>query len=74
MGGPKDSRNTSAHLPLGPDRIHCTLDKPVSEMKDVIAQNAPGVYKFRAKVIDFYPKQMMDWIVAYCDSCEEGKQ
>lgn len=43
-------------------------------MKDVIAQNAPGVYKFRAKVIDFYPKQMMDWIVAYCDSCEEGKQ
>jgi hypothetical protein len=43
-------------------------------MSTVMNAKKTGTFKFRAKIVDLYPRAMHEWVVAYCDLCEGGKE
>ncbi|KPV72994.1 uncharacterized protein RHOBADRAFT_55240 [Rhodotorula graminis WP1] len=38
-------------------------------ISSALALKAEGMYRFRARVIDFYPDRLEDWVRAFCPTC-----
>ncbi|GAA6033519.1 hypothetical protein JCM8097_001435 [Rhodosporidiobolus ruineniae] len=45
---------------------------PAQSVSAAVALNSPGTYRFRVRVVDFYPNKLEEWVVAYCPTCDRN--
>ncbi|GAA5853997.1 hypothetical protein JCM8547_008187 [Rhodosporidiobolus lusitaniae] len=54
---------------------------PLSQISDIsnlspvtlghaVSLSSPGTYRMRVRVVDYYPKRLEDWVVAFCPECD----
>ncbi len=44
---------------------------PISTLKDILAvQRPPKKFRVRARVVDYSPRDLREWVRGYCEECQ----